>query len=331
MNSEENLIEKKDEVPPINWVPDEILRIILSLLDAKTLMIVVPQVCKFWRSMCQELWGVHLDFRWWRRKKVPLEVLVGWWVLPALQNVGVADSGDSGSEGVGAQQEGHWVSGICALFPHTTSATMGYKQEVEDAHVLALADKCRGLTHANFANCVKLTDATVLELVAKCRGLTRVDFSDCRNLTDAVVLELVAKCRRLTHAFFGGCYNLTNSAMGGLADMCRGLTHANFSSCENLTDAAVVALADKCPGITHADFYCCYNLTDAAVLALADKCPGITHVNFGYCENLTDVAVVALADKCPGITHANFSECENLTDEVKALFEAQHPNCDFMF
>ena len=51
--------------PPISWVQDEVLCIILSQLDANTLMIVVPQVCKFWRSMCQELSGVHLDFGWW--------------------------------------------------------------------------------------------------------------------------------------------------------------------------------------------------------------------------------------------------------------------------
>ena len=50
---------EKEEVgrPPISWVPNEILCIILSLLDAKTLLIAVPQVCKFCRSMCQELDG----------------------------------------------------------------------------------------------------------------------------------------------------------------------------------------------------------------------------------------------------------------------------------
>jgi hypothetical protein len=39
------------------------LCIIFSLLDAKTLMLAVPQVCRFWRSVCQELDGVHLNFK----------------------------------------------------------------------------------------------------------------------------------------------------------------------------------------------------------------------------------------------------------------------------
>ena len=68
--------EEEEEGPPISWVQDEVLCIILSQLDAKTLMIAVPQVCKFWRGMCQELDGVHLDFGWWARKKVSLELLL---------------------------------------------------------------------------------------------------------------------------------------------------------------------------------------------------------------------------------------------------------------
>ena len=69
--------------PPIEWVPNEILCIILSQLDAKPLMIAVPQVCQFWWGMCQELSGVHLNFRWWAGN-CPLEVVAGWQVLPAL-------------------------------------------------------------------------------------------------------------------------------------------------------------------------------------------------------------------------------------------------------
>ena len=36
----------------------------LNNIDAKTLMIVVPQVCHGWRNMCQYMRTVHLDFSW---------------------------------------------------------------------------------------------------------------------------------------------------------------------------------------------------------------------------------------------------------------------------
>ena len=225
--------EEEEEGPPISWVQDEVLCIILLLLDAKTLMIAVPQVCKFWRSMCQELDSVHLDFRWWGEKKVPLEVVAGWRVLPTLAVAGCANGGGGGSaEGDeaaaddAAPEEERWASGMCALFPHTTSVTMAYEQGVEDAHVHALADKCH-----------------------KCRGLTHANFYDCDQLTDAAVLALADKCRGLTHANFRGCDNLTDAAVLELADKCRGLTHAEFYECRNLTDAAEAAIAKQHPGV----------------------------------------------------------------------------------
>ena len=223
-----NLNPNEEEGPPISWVQDEVLCIILSQLDAMTLMIVVPQVCKFWRSMCQEFSDVHLDFRWWWRKKVPLEVLTGWRVLPALLTTGVVggDSCESGCGGGGAQQKECWVSGICALFPHTTSITMCEQQEIKDAHLLTLAAKCRGLTHVRFNNCLYLTDAAVVGLADKCRGLTHAEFWGCDNLTDAAVLELADKCRGLTHVDFIGCWKLTGAAVRVLADKCLGLIYA---------------------------------------------------------------------------------------------------------
>lgn len=52
----------------IEWLQDEVLCIIFSNLDTKTLVVIIPQVCKLWRAVCQDVEGVHLDFSWWREK-----------------------------------------------------------------------------------------------------------------------------------------------------------------------------------------------------------------------------------------------------------------------
>ena len=322
---------------PISWVPNEILYIILSQLDAKTLMIAVPQVCTFWRSMCQELDGVHLDFRWWGGK-IPREVFSG--LREPLTAMGAGDSAEGDGTAVyeGVQQEGRSIGGMLELFPHTTSVTMGYKQQqkVEDAHLLELANKCRGLTHVNvgsrskrFIGC-NLTDTAVLALADSCRVLTHVNFNSCGNLTDAAVLALAAKCRRLTHANFSCCWKLTDAAVVAVADTCHGLTHADFSSC-NLTDTAVLALADSCRVLTHVNFHSCGNLTDAAVLALADQCRELTYADFGCCWNLTNAALLALADMCRRLTHCDFENIWKLTDAAKATVREQRPNCSYNF
>lgn len=38
----------------IEMLPDEVLNVILSQLGGKTLMVILPQVCKRWRAMCQD-------------------------------------------------------------------------------------------------------------------------------------------------------------------------------------------------------------------------------------------------------------------------------------
>ena len=48
-----------EQQPPlllhIHLLPDELLCLIMECVDAKTLMIVVPQVCKRWRCLCPQL------------------------------------------------------------------------------------------------------------------------------------------------------------------------------------------------------------------------------------------------------------------------------------
>ena len=258
-------------------VPMELMVMILTHLDAKTLMVSIPQVCKLWRALCQDIQDVHLDFRWWGEKNswgflegkdVPVEVLAGWGQMPF-----VAGGGDGGSTDGCADEEGDWKTGLCELFPRTASVTMG-GYNVQDAHLLALADKCPGIAHANFGYCTKLTDAAVLALADKCHGIKHADFHYCTELTNAAVLAL--------------------------ADKCHGITRASFARCYWLTDAAVIALADKCPGLTHADFSYCYHLTGTAVRALADKCPAIKHANFHLPSfATTDAAKAAVQTQRP--------------------------------
>ena len=217
-------------------IPPEVVLKVLSQLDGKTLMVSVPQVCKRWRALCQDIRNVHLDFRWWRGT-VPAEVLAGWRQAPFTVGGGHASSsGGGGSSSSSAGGEG-LKTGLCELFPRTTFVTMKGGNGVIDAHLMALADKCS--------------------------GIMRAGFDGCRNLTDAAVIALADKCPGITHADFGGCRNLTDAAVVALADKCPGITHADFGWCRNLTDAAVLALADKCPGITHASFLLCGKLTDA--------------------------------------------------------------------
>eukprot|EP00729_Bicosta_minor_P024722 gene24722-biopygen16423 len=233
--------EEEEEISPHSFdrIPPEVVLKVLSQLDGKTLMVSVPQVCKRWRTLCQDIRNVHLDFRWWGGK-FPAEVLAGWRQAPSTVGGGHAGGGGGGSAGSSSSTGGDGLkTGLCELFPRTTSVTMKVGHDVKDAHLIVLADKCRGIVYADFGGCWQLTDAAVLALADKCPGITQADFSGCGNLTDAAVIALADKCPGITQADFSGCGNLTDAAVIALADKCRGIVYVHFGGCKNLTDAAV--------------------------------------------------------------------------------------------
>ena len=171
-----------------DMLQDKVLCIVFSNLDDNTFLVAIPQVCKLWWALCQDIQDVHLDFSWWGEKNrwgilegkdVPVEVLAGWRQMPF-----VAGSGDGGSTDGCAEKESDWKIGLCELFPRTASVTMG-GENVQDAHLLALADKCPGITLADFYGCGKLTDAAVVAFADKCLGITHADFVGCFNQTEA--------------------------------------------------------------------------------------------------------------------------------------------------
>ena len=293
-------------------VPDEVLCIVFTYLDTKTLLITVPQVCRPWRNLCQELGGVELDFSQFGDQLIPVEALAGW----PLQTAPDGGGGDHA-----ATQGCAWKTGACDLFPRAVSATMGleadfvFDQGVVDAHVVVMATKCTELKHASFGHCSNLTDKALVGLAKNCAGIQHANFSWCKHLTDAALCVLATKCSGLAHVDFRGCRMVTDAGVVALADNCPGLTHACFYACGKLTDAAAIALARRCRRLAHADFGNCANLTDKAVIALAVHCRGLTHANFYDC-NLTDAAVCALASNCPKIVSANFNSCWRLTDDA---------------
>ena len=347
---------------PVELLPDEILCLVLSRLDPKTLMIAVPQVCRRWRRVCPCVRQVHLDFSGRKKQKeegpkVPVEALAGWPAPAVLATAG-------------------WRSGLCELFPLTTRISL-CSTSVADAHVLAVASKCKGLTRADFGGCENLTDAAAVALADNCSALTWVNLSNCRRVTGAAALALATECS-LEHADFERCCNLTaadviafaskcpaltwvnfyynarltDAAVAALAANCRGLTHVAFSNNENITDAALVALANSCTGLQSLRTWECRNITDAGVVAIADKCPdlrvlnvsfsevtgasvavlavkcrGITHAIFEGCVNLTDDALTALAEHCPGLTCIRCRGCPKVTSGAKAAVRERRPRC----
>merc|ERR1712166_935745 len=104
-----------------------------------------------------------------------------------------------------------------------------------------------------------INDAVIIALAERCPALISVDVSYCRNLTDAAIIGLAERCPALTRVSVISCTKLTDAAIIGLAEHCPALTDVSVSSCRNLTDAAIVALVECCPALTRIDVMYCTN------------------------------------------------------------------------
>ena len=122
---------------PFEWIPDEILGVILAALnymDNKTLLVNVPQVCRRWREACKIVEGVHFDFMsWWTEKELLVSTLAG---LPSH-------------------------SGLCQRFPLVTHVNFGHMHGATDAHLEVLAGNCHSLTSISVFNCAVTIDGIV--------------------------------------------------------------------------------------------------------------------------------------------------------------------------
>jgi len=199
---------------------------------------------------------------------------------------------------------------------------------IDDAVIIALADRCPALTDVSVAGCWNLTDAAIIRLAEGCPSLISIDVSNCsghrgmrycNKLTDAAVIALAERCPALTAVDVSWCKNLTDAAFIGLAEHCPALTSIYMNGCKNLTDAVIIALAERCPGLTDVNVMNCSNLTDAAIIALAEGCPALTQINVTNCRNLTDAAIIGLADRCPALTQIDVMNCNKLTDVVLSV------------
>ena len=126
----------------------------------------------------------------------------------------------------------------------------------------------------------EMTDAEVRALAEKCKHLSSVHFVSCTQLTDVALVSLAEHCKQLSIVNFGGCKQLTDVAIVSLAEHCKQLSIVNFGGCEQLTDVAVIALAENCGQLSSVDFDHCRKLTAAAVEALVAHSDQLSSASF---------------------------------------------------
>ena len=82
-------------------------------------------------------------------------------------------------------------------------------EDLTDAGIIGLADRCPAITDINVRECENLTDEAIIGLADRCPAITNIDLSYCRNLTDAAIIGLADRCPTISDIDLSSLANLT--------------------------------------------------------------------------------------------------------------------------
>ena len=338
----------RDNSSVVDTLPVELLLHVFEHLDTKTLMVVVPGVCRRWRAVCGDTPRVCADLSFLprslrmapppgARQLRPSSPLLG--LSSALSRFKYVETVlmPYGQDGIA-----YAIANSCPRLSvvdftdHTSSD--GNVLNFSDIGLIALAEHCPQLTCVDIRMGV-FTDAALVTLTRHCprltslavgsRGgisntgvrviserfgpqLTSVHFSSS-DLGDDAIIAVAERCPHLSVVGFPQSA-ITGTGLAVLAQHCPFLTSIDCARCELLTDVDIAAFLQHYPLLTRVDIADCEQLTDLAVVTLAEKCKLLAHIDVTGCGELTDKSLIALGKHCPELMTVDFSQCFLVTD-----------------
>ncbi len=183
--------ERRQRLPPISWLPAELLITVFSKLgpsDLRTCML----VSKAWAENSVEmLWHRPLCNSW----KNLLNIV-------------------------------HSVRKKNAYFPYYDLVKRlnltNLSSEVSDGTIMPLA-VCKRVERLTLTNCKTLSDIGVIPLVDGSRNLLALDFAGLESITDHTLLKVASNCPRLQGLNITGCTQMTDRSLSAVSENCRSL------------------------------------------------------------------------------------------------------------
>ena len=224
--------------------------------------------------------------------------------------------------------------------------TMPYK--ITDVALLALGERCKGMTYLDLTGNTNLTNAGLNWLTEGCHamktlklyGLDRLDDAGMRclaegmgelldldltgvnQITDVGVRHLALGCKKIERLILSGVYLLTNGmdrdfGLEGLQALAKEITtlkSLNLANCFQVGAQSLGAVAKANTGLTELRLAGCQNIDAKALRIVAKHCPNLKTISLSGCSKVDSEAVKAVAKRSTGLTSVNLSQCYDLSD-----------------
>ena len=118
------------------------------------------------------------------------------------------------------------------------------RENITDAGLHAIAEKCHKLTSLNLIRCKNITNAGLQAIPENCPNLTTLNLS-YTNITDAGLKE-IAKLKQLTTLDLANSH-ITDAGIRAIPENCPKLTYLDLRYCEMITDEGLTQLRTALP------------------------------------------------------------------------------------
>lgn len=150
--------------------------------------------------------------------------------------------------------------------------------QITDESLARIADSCNKRLTKLVIDCnyysedqlpLNITDIGLLAIAEKCTGLTKLTLSHCDLITDLSIQSLTHNLgKTLTSISLKACDGVTNKELDIIANNCKKLKTLSIRRCTNVTSSGVCFLLQRCHCLEEIDLYGCISLTAKDFLTL---------------------------------------------------------------
>ena len=228
---------------------------------------------------------------------------------------------DSAAMGISASQAATLLGSIDSL---SSVALKGFKK-LDDAVILDLVRRSRGLTHVDLNGCWQVSDGVVEELVRRHgQTLVSLDLTACFNVTAASLVSLSTQCPALKSFCCALSSAVTDEVVLSLLTHCRALHSLSLTGCLSLSNAIGDHVAMHGGALQTLDVSGVKNLSDDFLLSLSlSAAKSLQTVNMEGCALVTTAGVKQLITRYPSLKKLHVRSCLNVVhrDLVKEVQE----------
>lgn len=281
-----------------------LVKILSHIRCSRTLLLVLPLVCRRWRAALLNHVYVNLSLEF-------------------------AATGDRGWTRTNPITDEGLESILHGRFRRVVGLSLADCRGLSAYAVRTIAKHGLHLRSLNLSGC-KVTDYSCKALAKGCPNLESLTIDDCKLVTDLGVSAIAAGCPKLREITLSGNGQVTDVALMSLGAFCPDLERVHFCSCREawslglragsstsppVTNQGVLALAQGCPKLRHFDLPYWSLVNDHSVGSLGEGCVALRTVDLRHCDRLTDAGLTALFSRVPELTAIDLRRQELLTDE----------------